>query len=40
MIPRGRRVQTESDELVLAVFPRDMPPRKVADLLTARLGNL
>ncbi|MGW0635099.1 TetR family transcriptional regulator [Nocardia salmonicida] len=40
MIPRGRRAQTESDELVLAVFPRDMPPRKVADLLTARLGNL
>ncbi|MEU4416396.1 TetR family transcriptional regulator [Nocardia salmonicida] len=40
LIPRGRRVQTESDELVLAVFPRDMPPRKVADLLTARLGNL
>ncbi|MFC9873536.1 TetR family transcriptional regulator [Nocardia salmonicida] len=40
MIPRGRRVQTESDELVLAVFPRDMPPRKVADLLTARLGTL
>ncbi|MEV0550781.1 TetR family transcriptional regulator [Nocardia salmonicida] len=40
MIPRGRRVQTEPDELVLAVFPRDMPPRKVADLLTARLGNL
>ncbi|MEV4157099.1 TetR family transcriptional regulator [Nocardia salmonicida] len=40
LIPRGRRVQTESDELVLAVFPRDMPPRKVAGLLTARLGNL
>ncbi|MEV0773043.1 TetR family transcriptional regulator [Nocardia salmonicida] len=40
MIPRGRRVQTEPDELVLAVFPRDMPPRKVADLLTARLGNV
>ncbi|MFI1240585.1 TetR family transcriptional regulator [Nocardia sp. XZ_19_231] len=40
MIPRGRRVQTQPDELVLAVFPRDMPPRKVADLLTARLGNL
>ncbi|MFD4461440.1 TetR family transcriptional regulator [Nocardia sp. NPDC058480] len=40
MIPRGRRAQTEPDELVLAVFPRDMPPRKVADLLTARLGNL
>ncbi len=40
MIPRGRSVQTEPDELVLAVFPRDMPPRKVADLLTARLGNL
>ncbi|TCJ94548.1 TetR/AcrR family transcriptional regulator [Nocardia alba] len=40
MIPRGRRAPTEQEELVLAVFPRDMPPRKVADLLTARLGNL
>ncbi|MEV6660007.1 TetR family transcriptional regulator [Nocardia fluminea] len=40
MIPRGRRAATESDDMVLAVFPRDMPPRKVADLLTARLGNL
>jgi hypothetical protein len=40
MIPRGRRASAEPDELVLAVFPRDMPPRKVADLLTARLGNL
>ncbi|MFC9661573.1 TetR family transcriptional regulator [Nocardia sp. NPDC127606] len=40
MIPRGRRAPTESDDMVLAVFPRDMPPRKVADLLTARLGNL
>lgn len=40
MIPRGRRAPSESDDMVLAVFPRDMPPRKVADLLTARLGNL
>ncbi len=40
MIPRGRRAQAEPEEMVLAVFPRDMPPRKVADLLTARLGNL
>ncbi|MFD3429393.1 TetR family transcriptional regulator [Nocardia fluminea] len=40
MIPRGRRASTEPGELVLAVFPRDMPPRKVADLLTTRLGNL
>lgn len=40
MIPRGRRARSEPEEMVLAVFPRDMPPRKVADLLTARLGNL
>ncbi|WP_410873540.1 TetR family transcriptional regulator [Nocardia sp. A7] len=40
MIPRGRRAEAEPEELVLAVFPRDMPPRKVADLLTARLGSL
>ncbi|MBC7300484.1 MAG: TetR family transcriptional regulator [Nocardia sp.] len=40
MIARGRRAPTEPGELVLAVFPRDMPPREVADLLTARLGSL
>ncbi|MFE1595809.1 TetR family transcriptional regulator [Nocardia sp. NPDC058705] len=40
MIPRGRRAHAEPEDMVLAVFPRDMPPRKVADLLTARLGNL
>ncbi|MFD3510578.1 TetR family transcriptional regulator [Nocardia sp. NPDC058666] len=40
LIPRGRRAQTEPEQLVVAVFPRDMPPRKVADLLTARLGSL
>ncbi|MFD6400595.1 TetR family transcriptional regulator [Nocardia sp. NPDC060249] len=40
MIARGRRAPTGPDDMVLAVFPRDMPPRKVADLLTARLGNL
>ncbi|MDO3647102.1 TetR family transcriptional regulator [Nocardia mangyaensis] len=39
-IPRGRRAGAESDELVVAVFPRDMPPREMADLLSARLGNL
>ncbi|MFD3594458.1 TetR family transcriptional regulator [Nocardia sp. NPDC058640] len=40
LIPRGRRTQTEPEQMVVAVFPRDMPPRKVADLLTARLGSL
>ncbi|MET9211030.1 MULTISPECIES: TetR family transcriptional regulator [unclassified Nocardia] len=40
MIPRGRREQSPREELVVAVFPRDMPPRKVADLITAQLGNL
>ncbi|MGW4636038.1 TetR family transcriptional regulator [Nocardia sp. NPDC004415] len=39
-IPRGRRAVPGPEELVLAVFPRDMPPRQVADLLTTRLGNL
>lgn len=39
-IPRGRRAAAESDELVVAVFPRDMPPREIADLLSARLGDL
>ncbi|WP_280274774.1 TetR family transcriptional regulator [Nocardia wallacei] len=37
-IPRAGREQSE--ELVVAVFPRDMPPRRVADLLSHRLGNL
>ncbi|QIS17970.1 TetR family transcriptional regulator [Nocardia terpenica] len=37
-IPRGGR--SASGDLVVAVFPRDMPPRQVADLLSHRLGNL
>ncbi|MGS2808915.1 TetR family transcriptional regulator [Nocardia sp. MW-W600-9] len=40
MIPRGRQELAPREELVVAVFPRDMPPRKVADLITAQLGNL
>ncbi|MFC9965891.1 TetR family transcriptional regulator [Nocardia ignorata] len=40
LIPRGRRDAAEGEELVVAVFPRDMPPRELADRLTARLGNL
>ncbi|MFC6009499.1 TetR/AcrR family transcriptional regulator [Nocardia lasii] len=40
LIPRGRPARTEPEELVVAVFPRDMPPRKLADLLAARLGSL
>ncbi|KAF0848494.1 TetR family transcriptional regulator [Nocardia caishijiensis] len=40
LIPRGRRAAAEGEELVVAVFPRDMPPRELADRLTARLGNL
>ncbi len=34
-IPRG-----PADELVVAVVPRNMSPRQVADLLAERLGNL
>lgn len=40
LIPRGRRAPSEAEGLVVAVFPRDMPPREVADRLTERLGNL
>lgn len=29
-----------SEDMVVAVFPREMPARQVADLLTERLGNL
>ncbi|MFF0491126.1 TetR family transcriptional regulator [Nocardia sp. NPDC004068] len=37
-IPRlGRE---SAGELVVAVFPRDMPPGRIADLLAHRLGNL
>jgi hypothetical protein len=38
-IPRGAQ-RTESEEMVVAVFPRHLPPRRVADLLEHRLGNL
>ncbi|MEV2223415.1 TetR family transcriptional regulator [Nocardia vinacea] len=37
-IPRGRGSGTA--EMVVAVFPRDMPPRQVADLVTRQLGSL
>ncbi|MFE6925790.1 TetR family transcriptional regulator [Nocardia sp. NPDC057663] len=40
LIPRGRQERAPREELVVAVFPRDMPPRKVADLITAQLGSL
>jgi AcrR family transcriptional regulator len=36
-VPRGDR---PADEVVVAVFPRDMPPRQVAELLSYRLGSL
>ncbi|GGK56239.1 TetR family transcriptional regulator [Nocardia camponoti] len=39
-IPRGGTRNASRDELVVAVFPRDMPPRQLADALTAQLGNL
>ncbi|MBF6232477.1 TetR family transcriptional regulator [Nocardia farcinica] len=39
-IPRGTERPAASDEMVVAVFPRDLPPRRVADLLTRRLGSL
>ncbi|WP_280386826.1 TetR family transcriptional regulator [Nocardia wallacei] len=38
-IPRGGR-ESDAQELVVAVFPRDMPPRQVGDLVARRLGNL
>ncbi len=38
-IPRGPAARS-SDEVVVAVFPRDMPPRQLAELLSSRLGNL
>ncbi len=40
LIPRGRQDRAPGGELVVAVFPRDMPSRQVADLITARLDNL
>ncbi|MEV6071720.1 TetR family transcriptional regulator [Nocardia sp. NPDC052001] len=42
-VPRGDAVRpagVESDQLVVAVFPRDMPSRQVADLLRRRLDTL
>ncbi|WP_107654384.1 TetR family transcriptional regulator [Nocardia suismassiliense] len=38
-IPRGVR-RLAADELVVAVFPRDTPPRQVADLVARKLGSL
>ncbi|RDI42116.1 TetR family transcriptional regulator [Nocardia mexicana] len=38
-IPRGGRAG-DGEQLVVAVFPRDMPPRQVGDLVARRLGNL
>ncbi|WP_067997412.1 TetR family transcriptional regulator [Nocardia pseudobrasiliensis] len=37
-IPRTGRAG--GDEMVVAVFPRDMPPGRIVDLLAHRLGNL
>ncbi|MEU4313374.1 TetR family transcriptional regulator [Nocardia sp. NPDC024068] len=39
-IPRGGRRPAGEDELVLAVFRRDLPARHVAELLSQRLGSL
>lgn len=39
-IPRGGRRTGGDDELVLAVFRRDLPARQIADLLHQRLGSL
>ncbi|MEV6771520.1 TetR family transcriptional regulator [Nocardia sp. NPDC051030] len=40
-IPRGPAApRVGSDEMVVAVFPRDLPPRQVADLLARRLDTL
>ncbi|GAB2566867.1 TetR family transcriptional regulator [Nocardia heshunensis] len=40
-IPRGdREAAAASDEMVVAVFPRDLSPRQVADLLASRLDRL
>ncbi|MEU7143157.1 TetR family transcriptional regulator [Nocardia sp. NPDC046473] len=39
-IPRGAGRRAGADELVVAVFPRDTPPRQVADLLARKLGSL
>ncbi|MFI6216553.1 TetR family transcriptional regulator [Nocardia brasiliensis] len=39
-IPRGDGRRAAADELVVAVFPRDTPPRQVADLVARKLGSL
>ncbi|WP_067698435.1 TetR family transcriptional regulator [Nocardia jejuensis] len=40
-IPRGSGAgEGRAEEVVVAVFPRDMPPRQVADLLARRLDTL
>ncbi|WP_280399192.1 TetR family transcriptional regulator [Nocardia carnea] len=39
-IPRGDRRMNGAEELVLAVFRRDLPARHVAELLHDRLGSL
>ncbi|MEV0033821.1 TetR family transcriptional regulator [Nocardia sp. NPDC050793] len=39
-IPRGHGRICEPEEMVVAVFPRDMPSRQVIDLLTRKLGGL
>ncbi|MCP2277283.1 transcriptional regulator, TetR family [Nocardia amikacinitolerans] len=39
-IPRGCGRAHDAEEMVVAVFPRDMPSRQVADLLTRKLGSL
>ncbi|MGI5221225.1 TetR family transcriptional regulator [Nocardia sp. CA-290969] len=39
-IPRGDRRSDSGEELVLAVFRRDLPARHVAELLHERLGSL
>ncbi|MFG1793916.1 TetR family transcriptional regulator [Nocardia sp. NPDC049149] len=39
-IPRGAGPRPASDELVVAVFPRDTPPRQVAELVARKLSSL
>ncbi|RJO72401.1 TetR family transcriptional regulator [Nocardia panacis] len=39
-IARGGAAARSDAEMVLAVFPRDMPPGRIADLLSRRLGTL
>ncbi|MEV0293475.1 TetR family transcriptional regulator [Nocardia sp. NPDC050710] len=39
-IPRWPGAARGADDLVVAVFPRDMPSRRVADLLARKLGSL